>query len=312
MENTHASTMFSRVYQALPSVGAIIVAFGWAFGWYVLVLSNSTLEESLPSSVVSHTSHTSSMLIVTAVQPKQCASTMGSYINVLSIKNKQDYARLHGYQLYVGTNQVDPLLKGPWNKMALLKRLMETTSYTWFMWIDADAMFVDHTFKIPFDKYEGRNLIIWGDEKSIFDVGDAHMGTNSGVFLIRNTVWGKTFVDEVCSLGGPDREQELVSGLANYEGALFDQNAFVYILKKRTREASLPHIVLENQYLLNGYWKDLPASKLASVRPFISHFSGCQFCSGVNKKEAEACDQTWMDTYKHGNQLAWDMLRTKG
>jgi len=246
------------------------------------------------------------MIIVSAVQPKPCASSIGTYINSLSIKNKQDYARLQGYSVYIGTNLVDPTLGGPWNKMALLKRLMETTDYEWLMWIDADAMFIDVTFKFPFEKYKGKDLVIWGSEKDIFDVPDPWKGTNSGIFAVRNTQWARKFVDDICKLGAKDQEEVMRKGLVNYEHALFDQNAFVYVMHEYGREASMQKVALEVNYAINGWWKHHPHEKFNESRPYICHYAGCQYCSGANPNEAEACNTAWMKGYEFANSLMWN------
>lgn len=79
--------------------------------------------------------------------------------------------------------------------------------------------------------------------------------------------------------------------LGHYDWALFDQNGFTHVLKRRQTEDSTTktHVFLENSYYINGYWKDLPMDKMDTLKPFIKHFMGCQFCSGINRNEAHLC-----------------------
>lgn len=130
----------------------------------------------------------------------------------MSVKNKQDYARLHGYDFYVSTAQTSPLLSGAWNKVALILELVETSQYEWIVWIDSDSLIMNVLFEIPWKKYEGYDLVMWGQEKELYEIGNAHMGLNTGVFLVRNTEWSKSFLREVSKYGlGKGKHHEDVS-----------------------------------------------------------------------------------------------------
>jgi xyloglucan 6-xylosyltransferase len=118
----------------------------------------------------------SSVLIVSAIQPTPCRSDKGDHFNLLATKNKQDYARLHGYDFYLSNSLSDQRLSGAWNKVALIRDLLHWTDYEWLVWADYDALFMDVQFQIPFDKYEGRDFIVWGQHRQLFVNGDAHMG----------------------------------------------------------------------------------------------------------------------------------------
>jgi hypothetical protein len=45
----------------------------------------------------------------------------------------------------------------------------------WFMWIDSDTMVINPTFELPFHKYKGRDLVIWGNETALL-AGDGLKG----------------------------------------------------------------------------------------------------------------------------------------
>jgi hypothetical protein len=61
------------------------------------------------------------MMIATAINIDPCESFMGNYINILSLKNKEDYARMHGYGFYYALDQQNSTLFGPWNKIKVGK-----------------------------------------------------------------------------------------------------------------------------------------------------------------------------------------------
>ena len=116
-------------------------------------------------------------MIVTALKPGPCPTPRGDFINLLSVKNKQDYARQHGYDFYLATHQSSPDLRGAWNKVALVRELWaKTRDYDWIMWIDYDALIMDMSFALPLERYHGKDLVLWGQERELFEIGDAHMG----------------------------------------------------------------------------------------------------------------------------------------
>mmetsp|Transcript_22187 Transcript_22187/g.36769 ORF Transcript_22187/g.36769 Transcript_22187/m.36769 type:complete len:290 (+) Transcript_22187:212-1081(+) len=254
----------------------------------------------------------SNVLLVTAIPPNPCKTDYGDHYNLLSIKNKQDYANIHGYIVFVGSEQIDPSLDGAWNKAALMKRLMETTNYEWYVWVDIDALVVNQEFALPLNKYHGRDFILWGQEAQIFDKGDPHSGLNSGVFLLRKSEWSKQFIDEVCSLGKKDNQEVLQNGLqSTFNMALFDQNAFVFVLKKLGRLRSIPHIVLERSYYLNGNWRELGPEVLSKKNPFIVHFAGCRFCEGgqIPEEDKTLCKANFLPTFDFAHKLALSRLK---
>lgn len=253
------------------------------------------------------------VLLVTGVSPSPCKAPAGDHITSLSIKNKQDYARLHGYDFYVSNQQVDKNLTGAWNKVALVRDLLhDHREYEWIMWIDYDALIVDMKFQLPLERYVGFDFVLWGQKKELFELGDAHMGLNTGVFLIRNTDWARSLFTEVGKYGvenGKLYEKEMEAGLSHYDWALFDQNGFAYVLKHWQPERSIDVVFLEGSYTLNGYWKDWPTQKMKGPKkPFIKHYMGCQFCSGINKMDGDKCRKEFLDDWQlvdwYG-RLAW-------
>lgn len=87
----------------------------------------------------------------------------------MALRNKQDYADLHGYQLH-WTRAAHTDLAGPWNKVAVMLGLLQQHSLSpslWLLWVDADAIFANMSRTIPFDQYAGKDIIIPGDQHAL-------------------------------------------------------------------------------------------------------------------------------------------------
>ena len=66
----------------------------------------------------------SELMIVTATQPSPCTTQSGDFMVQLGLKNKWQYALLHGHRTWVSTELLSPWdLGGQWNKLALLSAL---------------------------------------------------------------------------------------------------------------------------------------------------------------------------------------------
>ena len=62
--------------------------------------------------------------ILTGVPSSPCTNPYGDYFLGISLRNKQDYARLHGYELHLMAESVDATVRtGPWQKVALLHQV---------------------------------------------------------------------------------------------------------------------------------------------------------------------------------------------
>lgn len=247
------------------------------------------------------------VLIVSAVAPKPCQSANGDNILMLATKNKQDYARMHNYDFYLATHLTRSDIGGAWNKVALMAELLAKNAiskqYEWLVWMDYDAIVYDIKFSIPWEKYEGRNFVLWGQTTELFEKGDAHMGLNTGVFYIRQSNWSAKLFASVSEYGrnnGKLYEEEMKSALGKYDWALFDQNGFAHNLRLPDVHGK-ENLFLEQDYTINGYWKDFPPSTLAAKKPFVKHYMGCQFCSGINKDSAEVCKKDFSESWRMAN-----------
>lgn len=103
------------------------------------------------------------MFIVTALPERPCdRQGLGNYISTLSVKNKQDYADVHGYEFLWKAELVNRYLPGPWNKVSILRHLLNTLDaqrFPWVLWVDYDAIIPNMTFVLPFDRYVAVDII---------------------------------------------------------------------------------------------------------------------------------------------------------
>ena len=68
----------------------------------------------------------------------------------LAVQNKQDYARLHGYDLVSKIGLYDIKLKRhpSWHSILLILEILETSDIDWVFWSDVDALIMDYTVKL--------------------------------------------------------------------------------------------------------------------------------------------------------------------
>lgn len=150
------------------------------------------------------------------------------------------------------------------------------------------------SFELPFEKYNNYDLVIWGDDKEIFVGHHGVLGTNTGVFLLRNTKWSLQFIELVREFGinhGLKHEDKLKPFIREYQTNIYEQNAIVYILNQNPKLRS--NIYSERVIGFNRYWKDYFG--IPNWNPFVIHFMGCQFCAYQLKND---CVIVWDEYLK--------------
>jgi len=151
----------------------------------------------------------------------------------LSVKNKQTYAKRHGYELVlVSGENIDPSRPAAWSKFKALAEHLNRFDYILF--VDVDALVMNFDVRL-------QDLV--STNKDIFMTEDWN-GLNTGVFIIRNSPWGHWFLKE--AWGEKGSEQEYMS---RHETSLsgvkypfeFEQRAVHYIFQtSKWRERGLP------------------------------------------------------------------------
>jgi galactosyl transferase GMA12/MNN10 family len=64
------------------------------------------------------------VLLVTGSSPKPCANPVGDHYQVKAIKNKIDYCRIHGIDIFYNIDFLDAEMAGFWAKLPLLRTLL--------------------------------------------------------------------------------------------------------------------------------------------------------------------------------------------
>jgi hypothetical protein len=155
------------------------------------------------------------------------------------------YCSDHGYEFHPIHIKPADWAETVWSKIPEMRAFLDR--YDWLMWIDADAMVMNHRVKIEdlIEKAgEGKDLIISSDLN----------GLNAGVFLLRNCEWSQLFLQFVESMR------------AEYLSHRYpEQEAMDAVIKDgETRH----HVAYLPQWLLNQFWLQwIPGD-------FIIHHSG--------------------------------------
>ena len=177
-----------------------------------------------------------------------------------AFKNKADYCRIHGFDIFYSNAVLNAEMSGVWTKLPLLRALMVAHPETELLWwVDSDVVFTDMLFEPPWGKYAGHNLLLHGWDELVYG-NKSWMGTNTGSFFIRNCQWSLDLLDAWAKMGQsrPVREHygkifaEALSNRDPYEAD--EQSALVYLLVTQ-RERWADMVFLENSYVLHGYWK---------------------------------------------------------
>ncbi|GFP93887.1 galactomannan galactosyltransferase 1 [Phtheirospermum japonicum] len=278
----------------------------------------------------SFASKNNGVMVITGSQPWSCKNPTGDHLLLRFFKNKVDYCRIHGYEIFYNNAFLDPKMKSVWAKIPILRAAMLAhPEIEWIFWMDADAIFTDMEFKIPLERYKDHNLVVHGWPKMIYEE-KSWVSVNTGAVLIRNCQWAMDFLDVWAGMGprSPDYAEWgriLRSTLSDKTFPDSDeQSSLVYLLLKGDKKWK-DKIYVENEYSLHGYWlgivgkldeiarkyvdmerrdkrlrrrhaEAVSAEKERHVgegwrRPFVTHFTGCQPCSGDHNPayEGDSC-----------------------
>ncbi|KAL6532469.1 Xyloglucan 6-xylosyltransferase 2 [Orobanche gracilis] len=245
------------------------------------------------------------VLLVTGSSPKPCENPVGDHYLLKSIKNKMDYCRLHGIDIFYNMALLDAEMAGFWAKLPLIRKLLLSHPEVEFLWwMDSDAMFTDMAFEVPWERYKGHNFVMHGWNEMIYDQKN-WIGLNTGSFLLRNCQWSLDILDTWAPMGPKGRIREEAGKLLTKElkdRPVFeadDQSAMVYILATQ-REKWGDKVYLENAYYLHGYWGILVDRYEEMIEnyhpglgdhrwPLVTHFVGCKPCGKFGDYPVERC-----------------------
>ncbi|XP_047944960.1 putative glycosyltransferase 7 [Salvia hispanica] len=266
------------------------------------------------------------LLLVTGSQPSPCPDPEGDHLLLRFFKNKVDYCRIHAHDIFYNNAHLHPKVRSVWVKLAALRAAMVAhPQVEWLFWLDSDAVITDMDFVIPFERYEGYNMVVDGWPDLL--VNRSWVAVNAGSFFIRNCGWSMEFLDVWAGMSPKSPSYEKWGGVlrSTFKDKMFpeadEQSSLIYLIlegPKRWREK----IYLENRYALSGYWHGIvgrfdgmraeygawgegrrrhaevvsewygaergrAAKEGGWRRPFVTHFTGCQPCSGKHNAEYE-------------------------
>lgn len=84
--------------------------------------------------------------------------------------------------------QLSALQEGTWNKVGMIRKIMEDTPperAEWIVYMQPETFFDDTTFAIPFDSYRDRDLILIGNQTALRQ-GQMRGETSSLRLLLKN------------------------------------------------------------------------------------------------------------------------------
>ncbi|XP_054808328.1 galactomannan galactosyltransferase 1-like [Prosopis cineraria] len=300
------------------------------------------------------------VLLVTGSQPSPCRNSIGDHLLLRLFKNKVDYCRLHGYDIFYNAALLHPRMKSYWAKYPVVKAAMLAhPEAEWIWWVDSDALFTDMDFKLPLHRYKDHNLIVHGWAHLIHEQ-KSWTGLNAGVFLIRNCQWSLDLMEAWTSMGPQTPEYEKWGKIlrATFKDKEFpesdDQTGLAFLISEE-KEKWADKIYLEGEYYFEGYWEEIVktyeniteryselerederlrrrhAEKVSESygavrepylkeagngrgswrRPFITHFTGCQPCSG-NYNHRYTADMCWSKMVKALNFADNQVMRNYG
>ncbi|XP_038974301.1 probable xyloglucan 6-xylosyltransferase 1 [Phoenix dactylifera] len=245
------------------------------------------------------------VLLVTGSSPKPCENPVGDHYLLKSIKNKIDYCRVHGIEIFYNLALLDAEMAGFWAKLPLIRSLLLAHPEVEFLWwMDSDAMFTDMAFELPWDRYAPFNLVMHGWNEMVYDDKN-WIGLNTGSFLLRNCQWSLDLLDAWAPMGPKGKVRtEAGKVLTSFlkDRPVFeadDQSAMVYLLVTQ-RDRWADKVYLESAYYLHGYWGILVDRYEEMIEnyhpglgdhrwPLVTHFVGCKPCGKFGDYPVERC-----------------------
>ncbi|KAL5852410.1 hypothetical protein ACOSQ3_007528 [Xanthoceras sorbifolium] len=263
------------------------------------------------------------VLLVTGSAPKPCENPVGDHYLLKSIKNKIDYCRIHGIEMFYNMALLDAEMAGFWAKLPLIRKLLLSHPEIEFLWwMDSDAMFTDMAFEVPWERYKDQNFVMHGWNEMVYDQKN-WIGLNTGSFLLRNCQWSLDLLDAWAPMGPKGKIRDEAGKILTRElkgRPVFeadDQSAMVYLLMTQ-RDKWGDKVYLENAYYLHGYWGilvDRYEEMLENYHPglgdhrwpLVTHFVGCKPCGKFGDYPVERCLRQMDRAFNFGDNQILNM-----
>ncbi|GBG75078.1 hypothetical protein CBR_g19591 [Chara braunii] len=234
------------------------------------------------------------VLLITASQPG-CGTKYGDYVTMCALKNKVDYARRHDIDVFFslekyvsGGHRVD----GLHNKIFVINNTMvNRPGYDWYIWMDSDTLIMDMDFSIPWSKYEGKSLVLWGNHSEFDKViaGANYLSINSGVMFLRNNDFTQSLfksMSKIWTKGFKEAGNFLAQVVQDMPPYASDQSTLMYLLATEPDKWRKGTQFVFDEYSINFYWKGVHPEEYynsgwrgdGTSPPFVAHFCGCELC----------------------------------
>lgn len=137
---------------------------------------------------------------------KACVGDAFERISRASLENGLNYSKSHGYDFFIVNEETFPettFFSPPaWVKVAYLRDLLVSKrSFHWFFWLDCDTLILRP--EVPFESVL-QEMNVTDDHDLAFTEDDPNnqgiAPFNSGMFLLRNSVWAKDELSRVLRL----------------------------------------------------------------------------------------------------------------
>ncbi|KAH7665421.1 Glycosyltransferase 34 protein [Dioscorea alata] len=266
------------------------------------LLSNPTLSKPL--------------FMLTGSQSSPCRNPVGDHLLLKFYKNKADYCRLHNIDLFYNTVLLHPLMATYWAKIPLIRAAMIAhPEAEWFWWVDSDAAITDMDFFLPLHNWVSLNAGVFLIRNCQWSLDFMDAWASMGPQTPNYESWGKTlkaeFSDKLFS--DSDDQSALVYLLLHekrkwgekiyLENEFYFEGYWLEIVGKFNKiEDKYLEIEKRSPELRKRKAEKVAADTNAAVRerylremkmrfgrdgwrrPFITHFTGCQPCSGDHNK----------------------------
>ncbi|KAH7846925.1 hypothetical protein Vadar_019803 [Vaccinium darrowii] len=182
------------------------------------------------------------IFVVTGSQAGPCKNPIGDNLLLRLFKNKVDYCRIHGYDIFYNNVFLHPKMVNVWVKLPVLRATMLAhPEAEWIFWVDADAVFTDMDLSRRWRSI--RTITSW-----------CTGGAPSGYW--------DDFVDKFDTI--TDNYARIEKGVTE--------------LQRRHAEKVSEHYAAVMREAFFNKGGDGGGGK----RPFVTHFMACKPCSGVH------------------------------
>lgn len=252
----------------------------------------------------------------------------------MALENRRAYAERHPadqVRVALSSERRVPQSDPRWEKAALLIETMgrgeaKAGDPEWVMWLDCDALFTnfDTSLAEVVERFAWANSGIdlkpmWAHDEGLSMVGTGsgsapgalpadlliardNEGINSGVFLLRNSPWGRRFIREVF-----DMRVDLDKKRTPWR----DQLAIITLLLKRDAAGFVPedHVAIVPQRLFNSYPPSENYPRSWESGDFVLHQPNCQagpwMCTAVYRMFYEWALGSEDDGWGHITSATW-------